>query len=47
MFWSLMKTEQQGERSVLDAKYEGLMCPALVELVCEALGSSGEHPMGV
>ncbi len=32
------------EDDVLSALMEGLMCPALVELVCEALGSTGGVP---
>ena len=31
---------------VHDAKVEGIMCPALVELACEALGWSGRCPDG-
>ena len=29
--------------AVRDAKFEGVMCSALVELVCEALASSGRE----
>ena len=37
----LMQPEQLKERSVFDAKADGVMCPALLELACEALASSG------
>lgn len=33
--------ENLGEPILRDAKEEGIMCPELVELVCEALESSG------
>ena len=40
----LLSGEQLGTPEVLDAEAEALRCPALVELVCEALRSSGgEH----
>ena len=39
-----MREEQVKERSVFDAKADGLMCPALLELVCEALASPGRAP---
>ena len=42
---SLIREEQLSEHDVQAAKVEGLTCPALVELVCEALGGSGTEPM--
>ena len=41
---SLMRTEQLRDPNVLDAKAQYEMCPALVELVCKALRSSGSKP---
>ena len=41
---SLSKGEQRLEDDTRTAKLEGVMCSALVELVCEALGSSGREP---
>lgn len=41
MILSLMKEEQRWERSVSDARVDGIMCPPLLELVCQALASSG------
>ena len=38
--------EQLRDPDVHDAKEEGMMCPALVKLVCEALGCSGSDPDG-
>ena len=38
--------DQLRHPDVRDAKVEGIMCPALVELACEALGWSGRHPDG-
>ena len=39
--------EQLHDPNVLDAKVKSEMCPALVELVCEALKSSGSQPKRV
>ena len=44
---SQMRPEQLNDPSVLDAKADYELCPAVVELVCEALGSSGAKPKGV
>lgn len=41
-----LTVEQRRDPDVHDAKKEGMMCPALVELVCEALGCSGRAPDG-
>ena len=38
--------EQLRDPTVHDAKLEGMMCPALIELVCEMLGCSGRDPDG-
>ena len=40
--WTCVSKRIKG--NMLSAQVEGLMCPALVELVCEALGSSGRVP---
>ena len=39
-----MREDQLYERSVVDAIADGVMCPALLELVCGALASSGTAP---
>ena len=44
MILSLMREEQRLERSVSDARVDGIMCPPLFELVCQALASSGRAP---
>ncbi len=41
---ALVQSVQAGEADTKSAKMAGLMCPAVVELVCEALGSSGRAP---
>ena len=41
---SMMGAEQRQEPQVLAAQTEGVMCPALIELVCEVLESSGAEP---
>lgn len=43
MIGCLLGEEQRGKAKALRAKTEGMMCPALVELVCEALASSGRE----
>ena len=40
----LIAKEQQSEDDVQTAREKGLLCPALFELVCEALESSGRGP---
>ena len=42
----LVGAENVDEPGLRDAKEEGVMCPALVELVCEALESSGGDAQG-
>ena len=44
---ALMKLEQLQEISVLDAEVRSVTCPVLLELICEALTSSGEKPKGL
>ena len=43
----LLGLEQLHDPDVLNAKVEGMMCPAVVELIREAFGSSGEKTYGL
>lgn len=42
-----MSLEQNHEPNVLDANMKGMTSPPLVELISEALRSSGERPQGL
>ena len=44
MVEALISWEDQCEDDVQIAKGDGLLCPALLELICEALESSGREP---
>ena len=41
---TLLDEQQRLDPIVINAKTEGVLCPALVELICEALESSGREP---
>ena len=38
---SLLETDKLRDPDVLGAKSEGMMCPALIEFICEALENTG------
>ena len=42
MIGTFLSEEQRGKAKVQSALAEGVMCPALVELVCEVLACSGK-----
>lgn len=44
MVEALIGQDQRRQDDVQAAMVEGLVCPALVELICEALRSSGRDP---
>ena len=41
---SLLDAEQRKDCDLLNARAEGMMCPALIELACETLETVGREP---